>query len=96
MYISQKASVTVDSVNASSNSATAGKGGFVYITVSGSTLTVKSGTIGENTVSAAGAGSETLWSNSASVTVAFGSDLEYPMGTVAGVSGFNVKILTEE
>ena len=63
-YISGKANITINNVNARENSANIG--GFVYITTTATKLTLISGTITENVATSG----SVLWSNSAGAIIA--------------------------
>ncbi len=93
-YISQKPTVTIGTVTATGNRATgetdpesssAAKGGLIYMTVTGTSVTLISGSISEN---AAANGGASVYSNSAKALLYLGDALTYPAGSVTGASGF--------
>lgn len=92
-YISGEAQVTIGSINASAN--TAGSGGCIYLTTSGTSLTIDGGDIKGNSASAADKGNA-VWVNSTGSVLKLKTDaddqvlLEYTEGEILGKSGFQI------
>lgn len=97
-YISGKAEVTFGSIVAKQN--TASSGGCIYITTSGTSLSILSGDITENTADSASKG-HAIWSNSKDAVLMLKKNAEgqylllFTEGDILGKSGFEIKEYSE-
>ena len=85
-YASGKGSLTLTNITATGNSAP--KGGVIYLTTTGTTVTINGGVFSENTATDGG---ESVYSNSTGAILNIKKNsLTYPQGTITGKSGFSI------
>jgi len=99
MYISGKANCEINSISATSNSAS--KGGCIYLTTGATTLTLNGGDINGNTATTSDGGNA-LWCNSASSVLKIKTNendeylLSFKSEDILGKSGFAITPYKEE